>query len=122
MPQTKIQLMAIHPFDTKPGDLGVTVRRGSKWHDIVDEYGIGTTCELVQTTTEDREHGITVGHGSLLSAQVMKFKDIPASFIQYEHEESSRLYDGLLASMRRAYGVGFAQTDEVSVVVYRRID
>lgn len=110
------QLHSQHPIDTKPGEVGVTVRRGRKWADL----RAGQRIELTAGVDDaDRRH---VGHAEVLETHLCRFEDIPARLIEYEHEESSRLYSGLLASMRRAYGPNFWAREEVVVLVYRRID
>lgn len=119
-----IQLEAIHSFDTPVGRTAVTVRRGDKWMQrAVDIFAEDQPLfELVQQDPRMREVKTVVGHGALISANLTRFCDISARDIQYEHEESSRLYDGLLASMRRAYGDEFSEDENVTVVTYLRVD
>jgi hypothetical protein len=92
----------IHPIDTDVGEFGVTVRRGLKWADAkIDEQLDLCVCPQ----GPDGPHEV-VGRGTVVGVWGGAFHQIPGRMIENEHEESSRMYSGLLASMRRAYGAG----------------
>lgn len=113
-------LHMLHELDATVGQLASTVRNGFKWADL----GWGEQIELCVCTRDlaraTETHDVK-GRGSVASLWFGRFVDIPARYLQYEHEERSRVYDGLLASMRKAYGLEFGEESPVTIVVYRRI-
>ena len=132
----------LHSLDATVGRLASTVRKGFKWADL--NHGeeielcvctkIGEARQVPCQHPRDfggMEHEYDVrstpethdvqGRGTVEGLWFGYFKDIPARVLQFEHEERSREYSGLLASMRHAYGPGFSESDPVTVVVYRRI-
>lgn len=108
----------LHRIDTKVGEIGVTVRDGSKWYNIVAP---GDKIELCECT-EDREVHSIVGHGEVIQLYMGKFSNVPAKYIEFEHEKTSRIYSGLLKSMRKAYGEDWFEDSLVTVLFYKRID
>ena len=110
-------LHSLHPIDTEVGQLGVTVRLGSKWADLVTHADQLELC----VCTEDGMH-IVVGHGTVEEVWCSPFYQIPARVIELEHEESSRVYSGLIHSMSRAYGSKFDEESTVTVLTYLRND
>lgn len=105
-------LHSLHTIDIKPGQQGYTVRKGTKWADAK-----GKKIELCECLHGGHQ---VVGEGVVLNVWSGKFKDVPQNVLQNEHEESARTYQGLLASMRRAYGPGFSEDDEVTYLQYQR--
>ena len=104
----------LHTIDIGVGETGVTVRRGDKWFNRVSG---GTSIQLQETLEGKSE---VVGSGRVKDVWLGRFVGVPASLIEIEHEESSRTYSGLLASMRRAYGEEFSENDVVTVFSYER--
>lgn len=74
----------------------ITVRRGQKYADAV-----GQTFELCECWGDD--HAI-VGSARVNRAEIMELDDIPAVVIETHYNEGCRLYSGLLAALRTAYG------------------
>jgi len=104
----------LHACEINVGELGSTVRKGTKW---ADRRG---PIELCVCTREPENHTI-VGAGVIQYVWVGQFGEMPARLLAMEHELSSRIYTGLLESMRRAYP-GFAETELITVVVYKRTE
>jgi hypothetical protein len=111
-------LHMLHALECAPQKFGSTVRNGSKWAD-----SLGQTLELcVCTGTLASPIHTVEGHAIVTSIWTGKFSEVPAKFIEFEHEIASRSWTGLFASMRRAYGDSFTQDNEVTVVIYFRVD
>jgi hypothetical protein len=110
------QLHNQHPIDTKPGQIGITVRRGGKWADVKP----GEELELCVGVGPNDQ--VPVGRCIVKEAVLCQFINIPARLIELEHEQSSRVYTGLLASMRKAYGADFNEQEPVVVLAYGRTE
>lgn len=122
----------LHTIDINPGQTGVTVRNGDKWADALNDKIELCECAMVyykhaslgpSTVSQppEMQHKI-VGHGVVIEIWNGEFKNIPARYIEHEHEERSRMYSGLLESMRKAYGETFSEANHVTVLVYNRYD
>ncbi len=118
-------LDTLHRIDTKVGEEGITIRLGMKWYNRVQ---IKDVIYLQESLF--RENGANgkpilestiVGEATVKGKVYVTFEDVPARYIENEHEESSRVYSGLLASMKRAYGEKFTEKDLVTVLIYKRI-
>lgn len=108
------QLLNQHDIDLPVGRRGVTVRRGLKWADAKS----GDRLELMTGTgPDDQTH---FGEGVVVDAAVYRFKDLPAKLLEMQHEARARQYSGLLASMRKAYGPGFSEDEDVVAMTYER--
>jgi hypothetical protein len=122
-------LHSLHTIDVEPGEIGVTVRLGDKWYDAHGEIVLCVcSARCLDSFTCDKpadyiecDNCSRVGRAQVVETVFCRFGDVPARLIEHEHEERSRLYSGLLASMRKAYGDEFGEEDEVTVLVYRRI-
>jgi hypothetical protein len=113
-------LHMLHSLDCGVGQIGTTVRKGNKW---ADAYGL--TLELCVCTPIGDAGGqshVVEGHGLVIDIWSGKFKDVPARHLEHEHEVRSRQYSGLLASMRKAYGTNFSESEDVTTVTYLRED
>lgn len=108
-------LHMLHSLDAEVGKPASTVRLGTKWADLA----YGEKIELCVCTRDPDTHDVQ-GEGTVVSTWWGIFNNVPARFLVYEHEERSRRYDGLLASMQNAYGDAFDDNGIVTVVVYRR--
>lgn len=106
-------LHSLHSYDVPAGKIGVTVRRGNKWSTSQP----GTFLDLCCCVDGHK----IVGMGEILKTRYCPFDTILAKDIELEHEGSSRLYSGLLESMRRAYGEEFKEDEYVTLVFYRRL-
>lgn len=106
----------LHALEVEPGEYTSTVRNGLKWADLK----IGERIELCVCTPTPQDHKIE-GEGEIVGLWFGKFGDIPARLIANEHEVSSRNYNGLYASMVRAYGASFNTDNPVTAVEYMRI-
>ena len=105
-------LHMLHSLDVKPGDIGITVRRGDKWLSVTQ----GEQLDLCVCVPDH----VIVDKGYVNFTWYGKFKDIPARYLELEHEVESRTYSGLLKSMRRAYGFEFNENEQVTVLGYVR--
>jgi len=121
-----------HDFETGVGMIGATVRLGSKW----SKQPVGTIVDLWQC---DRPHagdcpapaggdavGPDVGCVRRGQAQIVghwcgELIDLPTGVLALEHETASRTWDGLVASLRRAYGDLVAASAKVTALLYLRI-
>ena len=111
----------LHSLDCEKGQFGSTVRKGNKW---ADAFGLTLelcVCEPYFDVPQEMSHTVE-GHGVVTDIWQGKFKDVPARYLELEHEIRSRQYSGLLDSMRKAYGEDFSINDEVVVLVYLRED
>lgn len=106
------KLHMLHTLDTNVGELGVTIRRGLKWYNDDNEF-----LELCVCVPKCEIKGV----GKVEFREKFLFKDIPARYLEYEHESRSRLYSGCLESMKKAYGENFTEDTEVTVLGYTRI-
>lgn len=106
-------LHMLHTLDIEVGEITSTVRNGFKWADLE----LGESIELCVCL--DGGHEVK-GTGTIVELWFGKFRDIPAQKIANEHEVRSRTYNGLLDSMRKAYGEKFSESAPVTVVVYMR--
>ena len=109
-------LHMLHLLDADLGATASTVRNGFKWADLEPSEHI----ELCVCTRDPETHDVQ-GEGVVLTLWFGYFKDIPAKLLSYEHEVRSRLYSGLLDSMRKAYGDTFNEVSPVTVIIYKRI-
>lgn len=109
-------LHMLHTLDVEVGEITSTVRNGFKWADLKQNEII----ELCVCLPTPNDHCIQ-GLGEVVDLWFGRFKDIPARLIANEHEFRSRTYDGLFASMQKAYGESFTSSAPVTVVVYKRI-
>lgn len=114
----------LHELEAEVGKSAVTVRLGSKWADSLASDLELCVCrpEPDMFNPEFPVNHTIEGHGVVEYIWTGKFLDVPARLIRFEHEISSRCYDGLYHSMKRAYGDNFHASSEVTVVCYRRID
>lgn len=116
----------LHSLDCNVGEPGSTVRKGNKWADAM-----GLTLELCVCEPYVVPDGIDVpeemthtveGHGLVTDIWSGFFKDVPARYLEHEHEIRSRQYSGLLDSMRKAYGPDFGENEQVVILTYLRED
>jgi len=110
----------LHTVDVGPGEIGVTARNGTKWSNSEDGERNSIHEEIVLCECLNNEHKV-VGSAIIEQVWLGQFQDIPAKFIEQEHELSSRYYTGLLSSMRRAYGEDFSENSPITILAYRRI-
>ena len=144
-------LHMLHDLDLEVGSIGSTVRKGFKWANMLpleeivlcvcrDRCVDGEMCgrstaqqvfgENLFRTSEGHyafddlwscDNCQATGLGRVTWTWVGRFLEIPARLIANEHEERSRSYTGLLASMTKAYSKLFSEMDFVTVLEYRRI-
>ena len=117
----------LHTIDIQLGEVGTTVRLGSKW---AARLSVGEKFRLQESLF--REHGADgspilestiVGAGQVTKMWQGKFEDIPFWVIEAEHDESSRSYEGLRESMERAYGEDkFNVASHVTALSYIRCE
>jgi hypothetical protein len=110
----------LHKIDTKVGETGTTIRKGTKWYDRVQVMDVIDLQETIYRDHGARLGSTIVGEAVITGKLYLHFEDVPAKYIENEHEESSRVYSGLLASMRRAYGDDFSEKSLVTVLIYER--
>lgn len=110
------QLNNLHEIDVEVGQIGTTVRRGSKWADTP----VDSVIDLCVTRREGVPPAVE-GTARVIRVQKYVFESIPAKLIEEEHEAASRMYSGLLNSMRWAYGPEFSETEEVVCLSYERL-
>jgi len=112
-------MATLHTLDnlnTEVGNLGITIRNGSKWFNDKHE-----TLDLCVCGKDGLDHQI-VGHGKVEFKEEYQFRNIPARYLEFEHCEDSRTYSGLFKAMKRAYGDDFSEDSIVTVMGYLRID
>lgn len=111
-----MKLCNLHQIDISVGQIGTTVRRGNKWFNQAKPQQEIELC----VCNEVGNHNV-IGVGVIEEMLFTTFSEIPARLIESEHEMSSRLYSGLLYSMRKAYGKDFNESELVTVIKYRRV-
>jgi hypothetical protein len=128
-------LHSLHPLDVQQLKLASTVRKGFKWASTAKLGDALMLCVCRGKCLDPErcgkpkrngtpwscEHCTIQGKGVVTGFWVGRFEDIPALFLDYEHEASSRTYSGLLKSMRRAYGQ-FGPHDWVTVLMYQVLE
>jgi hypothetical protein len=106
-----------HEFDVEIGAIGVTLRKGFKWANVER----GTLIDLYfQHSAEKGLSDEFRGTARVVGHWVGQLKDLPARVIEMEHEASSRLYGGLLESLRRGYG-SVTESDYFTALFYQRV-
>lgn len=87
----------------------LTVRRGTKWD----------ACECKNTVLIDCKKCRAFGNKHVsIHTRVIRFKDIAAADLEYEHDVRCRSYKGLLEVMKEHY----ADFDEVEIVTLIEFD
>lgn len=120
-----------HDFETRPGETGVTVRKGFKWAAVENGTALelwrcdrphqGDCPELDQRDPSDvKVFCAQQGTGRVVGHWVGQLKDLPARIIELEHEAKSRLYSGLVGSLARAYGK-LSDRHYVTALFYARL-
>lgn len=104
----------LHSLDIKPEQPASTVRKGFKWADLVQNEEV----ELCVCSRDPENHKIA-GHANIIDLWFGRFKDIPARLLRFEHEVRARDYNGLLDSMKKAYGKQFTEDEPVTIIVYQ---
>lgn len=104
-----------HDFEVGVGDIGVTLRRGVKWAG----RPVGTKLQLVRHEDPEGKVEQEQGEGVIVGHWVGHLRDLPAVIIEKEHEATSRLYTGLLNSLRRAYGT-ISESEYFTALFYKR--
>jgi len=94
----------------KPGESGITIRRGIKWADA--QKG----DRLILTVGRPPEDKL-VGAGLVQSVAMMRFCDIPDQVWPQMHTDN-KTYETVLAAMHRAYE-GFCTKEVVVVLKYQ---
>jgi hypothetical protein len=114
----------LHSLDVAVGDDATTVRNGFKWADLEQGEHIELcVCKQVEGMldgTIDEIHDVQ-GEGKVERLWFGRFHQIPAWYLQFEHELRSREYGGLYDSMRKAYGNDFGENSPVTVILYERV-
>ena len=114
-------LHMLHSLDCMVGEYGSTVRKGNKWADAMGLTLELCVCEPYIDIPQEMTHTVE-GHGVVMDIWSGLFKDVPARYLEHEHEIRSRQYSGLLDSMRKAYGPDFDENEQVVILTYLRED
>lgn len=107
----------LHMLETNVGEVGVTVRLGLKWNNLVNVGDWVALCVCLPTPDDHHLAGI----GKVVELWTGAFTNIPARLLEQEHEISSRNYSGLFNSMKKAYGTTFSDSSVVTIVAYERV-
>lgn len=107
---------SVAALDQEVGQLGVTVRNGSKWMQYNSDFM--DLCECVIHSSET-VHLIT-GRGKIINKGMCPFREIPARIVELEHCADARTYSGLLIAMKRAYP-NFTDQNIVTWIEYIRV-
>ena len=94
------------------GQMGNTVRRGSKWANVPKGHVIDLT--------EGPDHKY-VGAGRVVKVWTGPFNEVPAVVLDRNHS-GSQSYSSVLAAMRNAYGAEFTEDEIVVFLDYTRIN
>lgn len=110
-----------HTFDTSVGDVGVTIRLGTKW---ADETPRGTTlllynCDEAHIDACDVHGCEFCGTGAKIGHWTGMLKELPASLLVMEHNEQARTMEGLMSLLNIAYP-GIMVTDHITALIYQR--
>jgi len=108
-----------HGFDIDKGDVGVTVRKGSKWYDYRDNdkfelrvcpAGHNGVCNSLCKK---------VGVGRKIGAWRGTFANLPKNLLKIEHNRKARDKETLRSMLEIAYG-SIAPNDTVTALIYVR--
>ena len=99
-------------FFLQLGQLGNTVRRGSKWANVPKGHVIDLT--------EGPDHKY-MGAGRVVKVWTGPFNEVPAVVLDRNHS-GSQSYSSVLAAMRNAYGAEFTEDEIVVFLDYTRIN
>ena len=104
-----------HSFDLRLGEVGVTVRAGTKW-----QIDVGTKFKLVEQYT-DNSMEFRVGYGKAIGWWSGKFNDVPQPLLSMEHNVAARDRWVLFNMMQAGYGDDFSGKSIVTALIYERI-
>lgn len=90
--------------------LNLTCRLGRKWADSAKCMDL---VEVYETGADTPAF-----YGNISGSVFMRFRDIPESFLQYEHDKSCRTLDGLETAMQAAYGSAFSRDSFVTLLFF----
>jgi hypothetical protein len=110
-----------HGFDIEKGDVGVTVRKGSKWYD----FSTGKEFELrVCPAGHDGECNSLcekVGHGKKIGGWRGALAQLPKNLLSIEHNIEARDYEKLVLMLEKGYG-SISPSDTVTAMIYVRVE
>lgn len=109
-------MQAIHFVDTHQPEIGqeaTTCRLGLRWYNSVN---VDDEVNLVHDPD-----GETVGRAVITKMWFGYFRQVPATFLEIEHDPTCHTYSGLLAAMKVAYD-DFKDVDLCTIVQYRRTE
>lgn len=110
-----------HGFDVERGEIGVTIRKGTKWAHVPRDAelvlfncGEAHSGECTPATCRYCGEGVKRGHW------VGKMKHLPKSLLALEHNTEARDLEVLNRMMRTAYGDDFGPETVVTALIYER--
>jgi len=112
-------MQSIHFLDKNQPEVGgeaTTCRKGLRWYNQVN---VDDEVNLVLDGAEIPNH--IIGRAVVTRLWFGWFRQVPALFLEIEHDPTCRTYSGLFAGMKAAYD-GFKDTDLVTVIQYRRTE
>ncbi len=108
-------MQSIHFLDKNQPDVGqeaTTCRKGLRWYNQVN---VDDEVNLVLDPG-----GAVFGRAVVTRLWFGWFRQVPAIFLESEHDPACRTYTGLFARMQAAYD-GFKDTDLATVIQYKRL-
>ncbi len=108
-------MQTIHFLDKNQPEVGqeaTTCRKGLKWYN-----GVNVDDEVNLVLDPD---GTNLGRAVIAKLWFGWFRQVPAIFLEIEHDLTCRTYSGLFAGMQAAYD-GFKDTDLATVIQYKRL-
>jgi hypothetical protein len=111
------------PLDVAPGELGVTIRRGSKWSGATpgEDIELCSCVEVASLGSLDTEfyHDV-VGYATIQHVRRTMLRHLFAWEVAKQHVAEARTWDGLLEGLARAYGESLSDYETITVVRYVR--
>lgn len=108
-----------HTFDVDKGDVGVTIRKGSKWYD----YPEGNRMELrVCPAAHDgvcNSLCVKAGIGRKIGGWKGRLIDLPPNLLAIEHNKEARDIEKLKLMLSAGYG-SVKDDDVVTALIYVR--
>jgi rubredoxin len=109
-----------HTFDVEVGDVGCTIRKGTKWSEVPpDEHLTLWNCPHPHSGDCDPFECKHEGSGNVVGFWLGEFGKLPPSLVAIEHNKSARDMDVLREMMKVGYGK-INDDDIVTALIYER--
>jgi len=112
-----------HTFDVEKNEIGVTIRKGTKW---AEQSAVGESIEL--WNCEKNHVGLCeemgceyCGSGVIVGWHVCHLKYLPVSLLKLEHNKEARNMKVLKEMLETGYG-SISDSNTVTALIYLRTE